>query len=222
MRVGAIVQARMTSARLPGKVLAPLAGRPALVWVLERLERAETLDAVLVATSDAGSDDPVAAFCAERGVACHRGPLDDVAARMLGAARAAGLDAFVRVSGDSPTLDQRLVDHGVRLMREARVDLVTNVRPRTFPPGQSIEVVRTGALAAVVAAPGADAAAREHVTGPLYDGDHAVVRFEAGEPRVDVHLTLDTPDDHERLERILTAMDRPHWEYGWEEVLALA
>ena len=221
MRVGAIIQARMSSARLPGKMLAPLAGRPALAWLLERLDHAHDLDAVVVATSDDASDDPIAAFCADAGAACHRGALDDVADRMLGAARAHRLDAFARVNGDSPLLDQRLVDRGVALMREGGADLVTNVRPRSFPPGQSVEVVRTDALERALAGDvGADA--REHVTGPLYAGGFRVVRLEAGDPRTDVHLTLDTGEDHARLEAILAAMERPHWEYGWEEVLALA
>jgi spore coat polysaccharide biosynthesis protein SpsF len=211
MKVGAVVQARMTSSRLPGKVLMPLAGRPALTWLLERLERAEGLDALVVATSVDPSDDAIAAYCAERGTACERGPLADVAARMINAARAHGLDAFVRVNGDSPLLDQRLVGQGADLMRRTAADLVSNVRPRTFPPGQSVEVVRTAALAA---RPGG-----EHVTGQLYDG--AVVRFEADPPRTSPALTLDTPTDHARLQAILQAMDRPHWDYGWQDILAL-
>jgi spore coat polysaccharide biosynthesis protein SpsF (cytidylyltransferase family) len=213
MTVGAVVQARMTSTRLPGKVLAPLAGRPALLWMLERLERADGLDALIVATSGDASDDAIADFCAARGTACARGPLQDVAARVLAAARGAGLDAFVRLSGDSPLLDQRLVGRGAELMRASEADLVTNVRPRTFPPGQSVEVVRTEALAAAPGDP-------EHVTGALYDRAR-IVRFEADPPRTEPPLTLDTPADHARLEAILRAMDRPHWEYSWEEVLEL-
>jgi spore coat polysaccharide biosynthesis protein SpsF len=210
MTVGAVVQARMTSTRLPGKVLMPLAGRPALVWLLERLERATELDALIVATSVEASDDPVAHFCEQRGTACARGPLDHVAQRMLDAARAAGLDAFVRISGDSPLLDQRLVDHAVELMRRTRAPLVTNVRPRTFPPGQSVEVVRTEALADALGDP-------EHVTGELYERE-GLVRFEHSPPRTAPALTLDTPSDHARLEAILIRMDRPHWEYRWDEL----
>jgi spore coat polysaccharide biosynthesis protein SpsF (cytidylyltransferase family) len=203
----------MTSRRLPGKTLVPLAGRPALAWLLERLEHAAGLDAVVVATSDDPSDDAIARFCAERGTACTRGPLEDVAARVLAAARATGLDALVRVSADSPLLDQALVTRGAALMRAHEADLVTNVRPRTFPPGQSVEVMRTDALAAAPGDP-------EHVTGTLYERGR-VVRFAADPPRTEPALTLDTPADHARLEAILRAMDRPHWQYSWEEVLAL-
>lgn len=218
LRVGAVVQARMSSQRLPGKVLAPLAGRPALEWLLERLEHARTLDAIVVATSEEPEDDAVDEFVAERGIACHRGPLHDVAGRVLGAAREHRLDALVRVNGDSPMLDQRLVDRGVTLLRNTRVDLVTNVRPRTFPPGQSVEVAMTHALARAHEADSTDED-REHVTGPLYEGGFEIARFEADPPRTEPSFTLDTEADRERLEPILLGMDRPHYEYTWEELL---
>jgi spore coat polysaccharide biosynthesis protein SpsF (cytidylyltransferase family) len=217
VRVGAVVHARMSSRRLPGKVLAPLAGRPALQWVLERLEHARELDAIVLATSEDPSDDPVAAFAGERGTPCHRGSLDDVAERVAGAARGHGLDAIVRVNGDSPLLDQELVDRGVEIMRASEPDLVTNVRPRTFPPGQSVEVVSVDALERAHAA-GSSAEEREHVTGPLYAGGFSVVRFETDPARTEPPYTLDTPEDHARLEAILLGMDRPHWEYRWDEL----
>jgi spore coat polysaccharide biosynthesis protein SpsF (cytidylyltransferase family) len=216
-RVGAVVAARMTSRRLPGKVLEPLAGRPAMVWVLERLEHAEQLDAVVVATSTEDSDDAVARFCAARGTDCHRGPLDDLAGRLIGAADEYELEAVVRISGDSPLLDQRLVDRGVRLWHDHGPDLVTNVRPRTFPPGQSVEVARTASLERAHRGD-VTPEEREHVTGPLYDGAYVVVRFEADPPRTEPPMTLDTVEDHARLEALLLGMDRPHWDYRWDEL----
>jgi spore coat polysaccharide biosynthesis protein SpsF len=206
----------MASQRLPGKVLMPLAGRPAIDWLIERLEHAGELDAVVVATSDDASDDPLAEHCAARGTACHRGPLDDVAARILGAAEAQSLDAIARVNGDSPLLDQRLVDRGVALLRETGADLVTNVRPRSFPPGQSIEAFTTEALRRSLGTQ-RDADDREHVTGPLYRGGFVIERFAIDPPRTTPAVTLDTAEDRARLEAILASLERPHWEYGWED-----
>ena len=137
MNVGAVVQARMGSLRLPAKTLMPLAGRPALDWLLERLEHSEELDGAIVATSDTDADDAIAAHCAELAIACYRGSLDDVGARVLAAARAAGFEIVARVNGDSPLLDQRLIDRGVRLLRSSGADIASNVRPRTFPPGRA-------------------------------------------------------------------------------------
>src|SRR5207237_10689417 len=109
------------------------------------------------------ADDAIAGFCAELGVPCHRGPHDDVAGRLLEAAERAELHGFVRVNGDSPLLDQALVDRGVRLFAAGGRDLVTNVRPRSFPRGQSVEVIGSAALRAALprlTAPGE----REHGT----------------------------------------------------------
>jgi spore coat polysaccharide biosynthesis protein SpsF len=223
MRVGAVVHARMASSRLPGKVLADLGGRPALEWLLERIERAGELDAVVVATSVEATDDPVAELCAKRGVALHRGPLEDLAARVLAAADAFALDVLVRVNGDSPLLDQRLVDRGVALQRATGADLVTNVRPRSFPPGQSVEVLKTGALRLAVERM-EDPSDREHVTAWLYrhPAEVRIERFAQDPPVTEPPLTLDGPADRIRLERVLSRMERPHWEYRWDEVVALA
>jgi spore coat polysaccharide biosynthesis protein SpsF len=223
MRVGAVVHARMGSSRLPGKVLAELGGRPALQLLLERMARAGEVDAVVVATSVDAADDPVAAFCAGRGVALHRGPLEDLAARVLAAAEAYGLDVLVRVNGDSPLLDQRLVDRGVALQRETGADLVTNVRPRSFPPGQSVEVLKTAALRRAVERMD-DPDDREHVTAWLYrhPGEVRIERFAHDPPVTAPPLTLDEPADRVRLEGVLARMERPHWEYRWDQIVALA
>lgn len=219
MTVGAVVQARMGSQRLPGKVAMPLGGRPALAWLLERLAHAETLDAIVVATSDACADDVVCDLCARLDVRCHRGPEDDVAQRLLDAADELGLEGFVRVNGDSPLLDQALVNRGVRLFRGGAFDLVTNVHPRTFPRGQSVEVVRTEALRAALprlTQPGD----REHVTQGLYRELQRIENFAADEPS-DMRLVLDTPEDVAPLEGIFAALERPHWQYGWRELVEL-
>lgn len=221
MTIGALVQARLSSRRLPGKVVAPLAGRPALEWLLERLAHARELDLVAVATSSERSDDAIAALCADVGTVCVRGPLDDVALRLTEAAEELSLDALVRVNGDSPLLDQRLVDHGVSLFRADNRDLVTNVRPPTFPAGQSVEVVSTTALRVGQQAMTADE--REHVTRRLYEMPGLrILNFGTSPPQRDVRLTLDTPDDQERLDRLLRGMERPHWEYRWDEIAELA
>ena len=217
------MHARMGSARLPGKVLGDLAGRPALDWLFERLEHAEELDAIMLATSTESADDAVAEFAAHRGVAVHRGPLEDLAARVLGAAEAGGLDALARINGDSPLLDQRLVDRGVALLRVSEADLVSNVRPRSFPPGQSVEVLRTLTLRTAVERMDDDSD-REHVTAWLYrhPDEVRVLHFAHDPPVTAPRMTLDEPTDHARLEGVLHRMERPHWEYGWEELVSLA
>lgn len=219
MNLGIIIQARMSSRRLPGKVLRPIAGRPLLGYLLDRLGRSVDHPPLLVATSDRAEDDPVVAFCDFRGVPCFRGDLHDVASRFASAADAHGLDAFVRVNGDSPLLDPRLVDHAIALFREGGHDLVTNVFPRSYPPGQSVEVVSTSAFArgrALMSGPD-DA---EHVTRVFYrlPEDFAIRNFSTTADHRGAHLAVDTEEHLETLQKIVALMSRPHWEYGVEEV----
>lgn len=214
----------MSSRRLPGKVLRPLAGKPALQYLLERLERCEQVDRVIVATSTQPSDDPVAAFCDAAGAALHRGPLEHVAARYGEVVERFGLDAFVRITGDSPLLDQALVDRGAALYREGDFDVVTNVYPRsTFPSGQSLEVVRADAFLAALAHMD-DPYEREHVTPHFYrrPDEFRIHNFVAERDDSALDVSLDTEQDARLIEDILGRMERPHWTYSSDEVTALA
>src|SRR2546428_8693408 len=109
MRAGIVIQARYSSRRMPGKVLRPLLGKPLLGWLVERMQAVPEAQRVIVATSEGAEDDAVASFARDLGAQVHRGPLDNVLARFVGAAQAFGLEVAVRVSGDSPLLDPALV-----------------------------------------------------------------------------------------------------------------
>ncbi|MBM3278743.1 MAG: NTP transferase domain-containing protein [Candidatus Handelsmanbacteria bacterium] len=221
-RIGVIVQARMGSHRLPGKVLRQVAGKPLLAYLLERLRRCEAAAELVVATSRQEEDQPVARFCEEGGVACFRGDLDDVASRFVAISQDRGLDAFVRLSGDSPLLDTALVEERVGCFRAGGFDLATNVFPRTFPTGQSVEVVRCEAYRRAYARI-SEAADREHVTSFLYrhPDEYAITNLAAPEDLTGVRLTVDTPEDLERFAALVGRMERPHWQYGLAEVVGL-
>lgn len=220
---GAFIQARLGSARLPGKVLRSVQGKPMLQFLVDGLSHATALDAVVVATSVDRCDDPIAAYCASAAIPCYRGPLDDVAARMLEAATYFEIDAVVRISGDSPLLDHRLVDQAARRYRETECDLVTNIFHRSFPKGQSIEVLRRSALEeaqTLMTAPGD----REHVTPYFYRNAsrYRLVEFHHEPPCPDLQLSVDTAEDFLAFERLIAAMDRPHWQYDVAALIALA
>ena len=222
MRIGAIIQARMTSRRLPGKVLAEVHGRPMLQYLLERVERCTELDLIVVATSTDPSDDPIESFCVERGVDYFRGPLNNVAERFREAARRQELDAFVRLCADSPLVDPALIDRAVATYRSGQTDLVTNVLGRSFPPGQSVEVISAPVFAEAVPHM-SRADHREHVTSYFYDHredfEIKVIRSDHDGP--DVDFAIDTPQDLERFRVLVAAMDRPHWSYGLAELIEL-
>jgi spore coat polysaccharide biosynthesis protein SpsF (cytidylyltransferase family) len=221
MRVGALVQARMTSSRCPGKVLADIAGRPLLGHLLLRLRTAASLDAVAVATSDETADDPIAAYCQAEGVACHRGSLADVARRMGDAAAWLGLDAFVRICGDSPFLDPALVDRAVTLFREHGPDFVTNCLPKRYPAGQSVEVVSVAAFEAGYRAFSCPDH-HEHVTRYFYEqtSRFSIRTIVADRDYGDVSLAVDTAADLARL-RLLAAAAPAGGGLGLDALVAL-
>jgi spore coat polysaccharide biosynthesis protein SpsF len=212
----------MSSRRLPCKVLAPIDGRPMLMYLLERLARGRGLDGVSVATSDLASDDPIATFCGAHGIHCYRGELENVAARLLAAAERNNADAFVRISADSPLLDQALVTHAVELYRGAALDLVSNVVVRTFPKGQSVEVVNTASLRAAL--PLFDSVDEsEHVTLHFYRNrkNFRVASFEAGGDLSNVGLSVDTAEDLACVRGLVARFKRPHWSYGLDEIVGM-
>src|SRR5687768_4461759 len=146
MNVIGVIQARLSSRRLPRKALRSLVGKPTLAWLLDAVRNAEGLDGVVLATSDDSSDDALAEFAQRAEISCFRGPLQDVARRLLMAGDQHRADAIVRLNGDSPLMDPSLIDHAVRLFRGGNVDVVSNVRPRSFPKGESVEVIALRAL----------------------------------------------------------------------------
>ena len=222
MHIGIIVQARMSSARLPGKVLRELCGKPVLGWLLDGLVLCREPDLVMVATSAEASDEPVAEFCVGRATPCFRGALADVAGRFLAAAESQRLDAYVRICGDSPLLDPRLVDQAVALFRQGGADLVTNVLQRTYPKGQSVEVVDIQAFRRAVAAM-TNPQDREHVTRFFYarQAEYRIRSFESGGEFGAANFCVDTAEDLDRMAalamRLTPGAPRP----GWHELLDL-
>ena len=220
-RVVAVVTVRMSSRRLPGKAMRGLLGRPVLGHVVDRLRRARDLEGLLVATSDRRDDDVVAEWAAAEGLDLHRGALDDLAGRILEAGRAARAEAVVRISGDSPLIDPAIVDRAVGLYRTAGADLVTNVFPRSYPRGQSVEVISLAALARAHAAMTA-ASEREHVTPWFYahPSRARIVSFEAPDPHPGLQLSVDTADDLARVEAVLRHLGAEPAAHGLDAILA--
>ena len=122
--VVAVIQARMSSSRLPGKVLTSIAGRPLLWHIVHRLGRCRTVDRIAVATSVNASDDAIEAFCAAEGIPCVRGPLDNVLERYRIAAEETGAGTLLRVTGDTPLLDPDFTDYLVTRMIQEQADFV--------------------------------------------------------------------------------------------------
>jgi spore coat polysaccharide biosynthesis protein SpsF len=202
-RVVVIVQARMTSTRLPGKVLMDLAGKPMLERQLERLARCRRADEIVLATTTNTTDDPLAELGARLDLRCHRGSEHDVLDRYAGAARAAAADVVVRVTADCPLIDPQETDVVIEALAPG-VDYAANVIERDLPRGLDVEALWRDTLERVDRM-ATSAPAREHVTyfihteRPDLFALHAVRRpFAAGELR----WTVDTPADLEVVRRL--------------------
>lgn len=212
----------MGSSRLPGKVLRKANGKPMLQFLLESLSRSG-LGHPVVVTSDRPADDGVAALCRTLGADCLRGDEEDVASRFEAAVRRFGFGAFVRVCGDSPLLDTELVRRGLAEYAAGGWDLVTNTHPRSFPKGQSVEILRTSTFLAArprFSEPGD----REHVTRYFYRNARSfrISNFGCGADWGAVQLSVDTAEDFHRFESLASSATRPHWEYRWSDWAALA
>ena len=192
----------MSSARFPGKMLAPFRGRPLIAQVLGRFRDSDLQDRLVVLTSNHASDDPLADFVANRcDVPVFRGDLDDVVARFQSALSQHPCAWFVRISGDSPLIDPVLVQTMIDLCTPS-YDLVSNVVRRTFPPGQSVECVRSEAFRALRSTE-LTADQREHVTKVFYDqpGSWRVRSVTSAEPeRASKPMVVDTLEDLRNLE----------------------
>jgi spore coat polysaccharide biosynthesis protein SpsF len=222
-RVLGVLQARMSSTRLPGKTMKPILGRPMIDLQIERLMRSARLDRLVVATSDEASDDGLAAYLEAAGVGVHRGPLHDVLARFAGAVEVFGpCEHVARLTADCPLTDWRVLDACIDLHTEGGFDYSANDLQRTYPHGLDVEVMKMETL--LTAAREATAPAdREHVTPFIYQrperfrlGSLTQARDLSGE-----RWTVDTPADFEFAQRVYERLYPDNPAFTSEDILAL-
>lgn len=204
----ALLQARMSSTRLPGKVLKPLAGAPLILRQIERVRRSRRIDRLVVATSDQPSDDTLASALQDAGVEVFRGPLDDVLARFLGALDAFPAEQVVRLTADCPLIDPQLIDAVIELHLRTGADYSPNrLAAAGFPKGQDVEVITAAALRRA----GAEAATpeeHEHVTWGVWNHPdrYRISRLEPPVDEGDIRWTVDRPDDLEFVQAVYAAL----------------
>jgi spore coat polysaccharide biosynthesis protein SpsF len=243
----AIIQARMGSSRLPGKVLLDIGGEPMLVRVVERVHRAAALSGVLVATTDDPSDDPVVKLCQERGYTCYRGSVNDVLDRYYHASHIQNTDVVVRITADCPVIDPVLIDRTVEaflgktesqdevLSRRSTsltqtaaagpYDFAANRLPppfhRTYPIGLDVEVCSAAALD-FAWEHAQEKHQREHVMPYLYEtaGRFNVLLVNHETDLGSLRWTVDTSEDLELLRRIYAHFGNRD-DFSWLDVLDL-
>lgn len=193
-----------------------------LLYLIDRIMRCRYVDYLIVATSTDKSDDALVESCIKWKVPCYRGSLTNVARRFKEILDREFPHACLRLNGDSPLLDNALVDHAIGVFWEGEWDLVTNVQIRTYPKGQSVEVIRTEAYLKAFEKMTSEEE-WEHVTRHFYLHPHLyrIHNIHSGREYGEIQLSVDTSEDMALIEKVISRMTRPHWEYGLEETLQL-
>jgi len=220
--IWAVVAARMTSSRLPGKVLLPLAGRPSLAHLIHRLRTSRYLNGVVVATAEGAANDPVRAFAKSEEVPVFSGSEDDVLDRTLKAAQSVGAEVIVQVTGDCPLIDPAVVDRTIAAYLGHRPDYACNRLPETYPNGLDTEVFST-ALLSQVAALTDDPSDREHVSLYIYEHPQRYTLLNVPAPPEhrwpELRLTLDTWEDYRVIRAIFDALFPANPDFGLTQIL---
>lgn len=210
MTVAIIVQARMASTRLPGKILKTVMDKPLLEYQLERLQRVNNADKLIVATTDHGEERPIVELCERMGVAYFRGSEADVLARYYGAASEYGAEVVVRVTSDCPLIDPAVVERVIAyyLENQDKYDYISNTFPvLTYPRGMDTEIF-TGHILKEMHQEAQDQLEREHVTIYLKRRQEWY-RIRNLPYHMDVsryRWTIDTLEDFELVSRMLTQL----------------
>jgi len=239
-RVVAIIQGRMASTRLPGKILADISGKPMLARVHARTARCALVQDVIVATTTDSSDDPVADYCAQNGIPCFRGSQYDVLDRYHAAATVTGADVIIRITADCPVIDPLLIDQVAAAVLDDGYDFACNRLPppwrRSFPVGLDVEACTVAALGRAWSEAG-EPHHREHVMPYLYEGVELQLESSVREVGVSPHgfrvallhhtqdlgsqrWTVDVPEDLEFIRQVF-AHFKGRDDFTWLDVLAL-
>lgn len=222
-KVVAVVEARMGSSRLPGKVLMPAAGRPMLGHLIDRLRSVDSLDEIIIATTVNSGDDEIATFCAAESVHCFRGSGEDVLERVLGAAASVEATDIVNITGDCPLIDPGIAEQVIRMHFVNSAQYTSNSHFRSYPDGMDVQVCARTALEDS-ASRTRDRLDREHVTlfirnhPEIYRHLHLVAPPELHWP--ELGITLDEPADLVLIRHLIHRLGADDPLFGCDRTIA--
>jgi spore coat polysaccharide biosynthesis protein SpsF len=224
MRTVGIVQARMTSARLPGKILMNVLGKPLLQYELERLRRVPSLDGLVAATTINAADDPVIALCERMGIAYYRGSELDVLSRFHEAAALHGAEAVVRFTADCPLIDPALSDSVIRRFLDSRgeLDYCSLDIPDAYPRGMDTEIFSAAVLTEAFTE-GTTKPDREHATHFIQSRPerYRILKLKCDKDLSIYRLTVDTPEDFALVSRIIETLNPQNPDFTMDDIIAL-
>ncbi len=196
-----IVQARMSSKRLKGKTLLKMKGKPLLERVLSNLVLSKKIKKIVIATSNKKSDNKIVNFCKKKNFLFTRGPLANVALRYIQTLKIYPCDEFLRISGDSPFINHKIIDKIITLSKKKKFDVYTNTFPRTFPKGHSVEIINTNSF--LKNYKHFNKYQKEHLTSYFYkENKRFIIRnLKSKKNMSHLNLSVDTKEDFIRLSK---------------------
>lgn len=222
-KVVATIEGRMTSTRLPGKIMMPLAGKAVMAHMIERHRRSKYTDETVVATTVNATDDPVAELCGKMSCAYFRGSEDDVLGRVVGAGEKYSADILVQGMADSPLVDWRFIDQCIELLEKENADCASNEFVETFPVGFDVRAYKFAVLKEAEKND-TDPSYREHAGYSIRSNPHKfkLVNWEAsGDMRwPELRLTLDTAEDYRLISAVYDALYMANPDFSAEDVAA--
>ncbi len=222
-----VIQARTESTRLPNKILLPLAGKPLLIRMTERVTRSSLIDEVIIATTTDTSDDIIADLCKENNFNCYRGSMDDLLKRHYNAAEEYKADVLVKIPSDCPLIDPAIIDKVIQYYKDnsAKFDYVSNLHPATYPDGNDVEVVRMKVLKEALEN-AVLPMEREHTTPYIWERPEEYrignVEWETGlDYSMSHRWTIDYPQDHDFIKKIYDFLYNKNPFFGINDILEL-
>jgi spore coat polysaccharide biosynthesis protein SpsF len=223
-KIVSTIEARMTSSRLPGKVLMPVLGQPLLHYLVTRLKAVPSLDEIVLATTVNATDDVLEAFAKEEGIGCFRGSEADVMARVIGAAESANADVIVEITGDCPIIDPQLVEQTIRMFKAHDADYVSNSLIRSYPDGMDTQVFRLETLKRSAGMTN-DPLDHEHVSRHICKHPELFRHVHLVSPPAlhwpELGLTLDEEADYRLLKKIIETLAPRDPLFGCQDVVHL-
>lgn len=223
MRTIGIIQARMGSTRLPGKIFKPILGQPMLALMIERVKRASSLDAIIVATTDKNEDDATAELAKKCGVGVFRGSEQDVLNRFYGAAKESQANIVMRLTGDCPLMDPMVIDAVVAHFQEARGAIDYCGTPSNYPEGLDTEIFNFSVLEEAVREARLPSE-REHVTPYIKNHPErfkSEIWREGESDNSFMHWSVDTPADFDFVTKIFEQLYPANPSFSKDDVIAL-
>jgi spore coat polysaccharide biosynthesis protein SpsF len=222
MKIVATIEARMSSSRLPGKVMMPALGRPMLAHLTSRLKAAPSIDEIVLATTTNPADDVLVDFAEKEGIKVFRGSEEDVMSRVIGAADSAQATVVVEVTGDCPIVDPDLVEQTIRMFKRNEAVYCANSFISSYPDGMDIQVMTLDALKKSFSMT-EDPLDREHVSRHIVNNPHIFPHVYLIAPP-SLHwpglgLTLDEPADYELLRFLIESLGKDNPLFGCGDVI---